>query len=187
MVTVIVPFVPGHLHPDTLQAVQYSGCYCRFVGLDPLDPGAYGRLIRQLWRSQVTVIVCEHDVIPTHEQLRTLHRCGHDWCSYSYDGALYPGGPMFGLVRLSGRLMADHPEAAEAALTTTEAERGWGRLCDDAREVRRRGSPWTATGERQWWAVDHAMARGLQIMGVTWVEHFPVVHHAHHGPPSGPT
>lgn len=163
MTTIVVPFVHGQLHPDTLKAVRGSGFYNRLVDLDPLDPGAYGRLVRQLWRSQVTVILCEHDVVPTREQLATLHACGHDWCSYSYDGDLYPAGPMFGLVRLSGSLMADHPHAAEVALVT-------GRRKD---------------GEAIWWQVDALMARDLKIRGVTWHEHFPVVHHAHNGPPSG--
>jgi hypothetical protein len=161
--TVIVPYVHGKLHPDTLRAVQYSGFYCRFVDLDPLDLGGYGRLIRGLWRSQVTVIICEHDVVPTRDQLSTLHDCDHDWCSYSYDGDLYPGGPMFGLVRLSGRLMANHPHAAEVALITGKRK--------DLEAV--------------WWQVDALMARDLKIRGVEWHQHAPVVHHAHTGPPSG--
>ena len=163
--TIIVPFVHGHLHPDTLKAVQYSGYWCRFCDLDPNDAGAYGRLVRQLWRSQVSVIICEHDVVPTQEQLNTLQACDHDWCSYSYDGDLYPGGPMFGLVRLSGRLMADHPHAAEVALVIGK----------------RRDT------EAEWWRVDALMARDLQIRGVPWFEHSPAVHHCHVGPPSGPT
>lgn len=162
--TIVVPYVHGSLCLETLAAVRGSGLYHRLVDLDPLDPGGYGRLVRQLWRSRCTVIICEHDVVPTFEQLRTLHLCGHDWCSYSYDGDLYPSGPMFGLVRLSGRLMADHPHAAEVALVTGKRK----------------------DGEAEWWQVDALMARDLKIRGVEWVEHFPVVHHAHAGPPSGP-
>jgi hypothetical protein len=162
--TIIVPFVHGKLHPDTLKAVQYSGYWCRFVDLDPSDAGAYGRLVRQLWRSQVGVIICEHDIVPTPEQLTTLQTCDHDWCSYSYDDGLYPRGPMFGLVRFSGRLMADYPHAAEVALVIGK----------------RRDT------EAEWWRVDALMARDLTIRGVAWHEHAPAVHHAHVGPPSGP-
>ena len=163
MAIIIVPYVHGRLDPGTQMAVQYSGYRCRFVDLDPLDLTAYGRLVRQVWESQDTTIICEHDVIPTPDQLATLQECGHDWCSYSYDGDLYPGGPMFGLVRLSGSLMARHPMAAQVALITGKR-----------RDL-----------EAVWWQVDALMARDLRIRGVEWVEHLPVVHHAHVGPPSG--
>lgn len=163
MTTIIVPYVHGHLAQETMVAVRSSGYYSRFVDLDPLDLGAYGRLVRQLWRSRSTVIICEHDVVPTREQLTTLHECEHDWCSYSYDGDLYPGGPMFGLVRLSGRMMTEHPHAAEVALITGKRK--------DLEAV--------------WWQVDALMARDLKIRGVAWHEHSPAVHHAHVGPPSG--
>jgi hypothetical protein len=164
MTTVVVPFVHGRLHPDTLKAVQYSGLWCRFVDLDPTDEGAYGRLVRQLWQSQATVIICEHDVVPTQQQLSDLYTCTHDWCGFNYDGHLYPGDSMFGLVRLSGALMARHPHAAEVAL-----------IIGKRRDT-----------ECEWWRVDSMMARDLIIRGERWREHLPVVHHAHVGPPSGP-
>jgi len=164
MATIVVPFIRGQLHPDTLAAVRTCGQYHRLVDLDPGDPGAYGRLVRRLWRAQATVIICEHDVVPSPEQLATLQACRHDWCSYSYDDGLYPRGPMFGLVRLSGALMVRHPAAAEVALVIGK----------------RRDT------EAEWWHVDSLMARDLFIRGVEWFEHAPPVHHAHTGPPSGP-
>lgn len=162
MATVVVPYVHGMLDPRTAIAVQYSGFYCRFVDLDPRDHGAYGRLFRKLWRSQSTVVICEHDVVPTREQLRAIVTCGHDWCSYNYDSDMYSKGPMFGLVRFSGRLMAEHPEAANCA-TMVSRELGT---------------------ERGWWDMDSHVARDLKIRGVEWHEHLPEVHHAHHGPPT---
>jgi hypothetical protein len=162
--TVVVPYAHGMLSPDTYRAVQYSGHWCRFVDLDPGDGGAYGRLLRRLWRSQSDVVICEHDVVPTQAQLDVIVSCGHDWCSYPYDDGLYPDGPMFGLVRLAGRLMARHPEAAEVALVIGK----------------RRDT------EAEWWRVDSLMARDLMIRGATWERHEPAVHHAHVGAPSGP-
>lgn len=164
MTTVVVPYVHGMLNQETYRAVQYSGHWCRFVDLDPADLGAYGRLVRRLWRSQTTVVICEHDVVPTRAQLDCIVSCEHDWCSYSYDGNLYPGGPMFGLVRFSGSVMVAHPEAANVAL-----------VIGKRRDI-----------EAEWWRVDALMARDLKIRGVPWHEHQPVVHHAHVGPPSGP-
>jgi hypothetical protein len=152
------------LNEATRRAVQYSGYRCRFVDLDPGDPLAYGRLFLSLWRSQATVIIVEHDVVPTEHQLAVIQGCHHDWCSYSYDDDLYPRGPMFGCVRFSGRLMVEHPWAAEVALTGDKRE-----------DV-----------IVNWWDVDNRMARDLLIRRVEWIEHEPSVHHAHVGPPSGP-
>lgn len=128
------------------------------------DLGAYGRLWRQLWARGETVIVCEHDVIPSWEQLRRITTCGHDWCSYAYDDGLYPVGPMFGLARFDGRTMAEHPHAAEVAL-----------IIGKRRDT-----------EAEWWRVDALVARDLLIRRVNWNLHEPAVHHAHVGAPSGP-
>jgi hypothetical protein len=161
---VIVPFVHGRLHPDVVPAVQGSRLPYRLEDLDPTDEGAYGRMVRRLWRLQRTFIICEHDVVPTFDQLRGIAGCGHDWCSFAYDDDLYPPGPMFGLARFSRRLMRDHPHTAEDALVTG----------------RRRDS------EAEWWRVDALMARSLLIRRVEWHRHEPAVHHVHVGAPSGP-
>lgn len=165
MPCVVVPFVHGHLHPDVLPAVKASRLPYKLEDLDPTDEGAYGRMVRRMWRLQRTFIVCEHDVIPTLDQLQEIARCGHDWCSYSYDDGLYPAGPMLGLARFSRALMRQHPHAAEVALVT-------GRRRDQ---------------EAEWWRVDSLMARDLMIRGADWHEHVPAVHHAHVGAPSGPS
>lgn len=162
--TVVVPFIHGKLNGGTYKAVLESGYWCRFVDLDPNDQGAYGRLVRHLWRSFTTVIICEQDVVPTRDQFDQLTLCREDWCSYSYDDGMYPDGPMFGLVKLSGKLMAEHPHAAEVALVIGK----------------RRDT------EAEWWRVDALMARDLKIRGVPWHEHKPPVHHRHYGLPSGP-
>jgi hypothetical protein len=117
-----------------------------------------------LWARAETFIICEHDVIPTPEQLTEITGCGHGWCSYGYDDDLYPRGPMFGLVRFGRDVMVDHPAAAEVALVIGK----------------RRDT------EAEWWRVDSLVARDLMIRGVEWFEHTPTVHHVHAGPPSGP-
>jgi hypothetical protein len=164
MATVVVPYVDHMLNPATRQAVMSFGYSHRFVQLDPLDEGGYGRLFRRLWSEWRTFIICEHDVVPTPGQLATLTTCGHDWCSYSYDDGLYPDGPMFGLAKFSGRLMSEHPHAADVAL-----------VIGRRRDV-----------EAEWWRVDALVARDLGIRGVEWHQHRPAVHHAHVGLPSGP-
>lgn len=157
MATVIVPYVHGMLNPGTYRAVRYSGHYYRFVDLDPIDPGNYGRLIRQLWRSQATVVICEHDVIPTREQIDTICWCCHDWCGFSYNHPDYHPGPSLGLTRFSAHLMALSPLTAERA-TLSDRERGT---------------------ERGWRDLDAYITRDLTIQRVEWHEHSPPVDHAH--------
>lgn len=183
---VVMPYVDGMLSDALLRVVRLSGYPYLLCQLDRADLGAYGRLVRRLWSQPTDVVIVEQDVVPTLTQLKELSTCGHDWCGFNYDGSVYPDGPMFGCVRLSRRLMVRHPYAAEIALTTPEPGRGTSRLCDDARARAQQGSPWTPAGERQWWAVDNAMARDLMIRGERWQAHAARVHHAHAGPPSGP-
>lgn len=181
-----MPFVAGRLNPATLSVVLQSGLPYRLEDIDPLDDGAYGRMFRFLWSQKETFIICEQDVVPTQAQLWAIASCHHDWCSYNYGDGLYPDGPMFGLVRFSGRLMGRLPMAAEKALTTEDRPVRWSRLCDDALARAKEGWPWTEGGERKWWAVDNAVARDLTIRGVRWTAHGSRVAHAHAGPPSGP-
>ena len=165
MATVVsVPCVADKLCRDTVRAVVASGYPYRFVFLNPDDDAAYGQWWRRVWARGETVIVCEHDVVPTKAQLATVQRCGHGWCSFAYHGSMYPRGPMFGLVRVADRTMHDHPFAADVALEDGE----------------RRPEP------VPWWNVDSAMARDLMIRGVQWHEHLPPVTHLHPGRPSGP-
>lgn len=164
MTTVVVPFVHGMLNPETARVVSYSGHWHRLVDIDPNDHGAYGRLFRQLWRSAVSFVICEHDVVPTQEQLDEIVHCRHDWCSYGYDDGLYGPGPMFGLCRFSSSIMRAHPLAAEVA-TMVSRELGI---------------------ERSWHDLDSHVARDLGIRGVEWHEHNPPVHHVHLGPATVP-
>jgi hypothetical protein len=164
MVYVVVPYVHGHLDPGIVPALKAAHYPYRLEDIDPADEGAYGRLVRRLWRVQQSFIICEHDVVPTVDQLRRLAVCEGGWCSFSYDDGLYPDGPMFGLVKFSRRTMRDHPHAADVALVI-------GKRRDQ---------------EAEWWRVDALMARDLMIRGVEWHQHEPAVHHAHSGPPSGP-
>jgi hypothetical protein len=163
MPTVYVPFVAGMLHPATYATVTAARLPAQFWALDRSDEGAYGRLIRRLWAKGDTFIICEHDVVPSAEQLHTIAACGHDWCSYGYDSDLYPDGPYFGLCKFSARVLAAHPRAAEVAL-----HRGPGK-----------------EAEVGWWECDSCLARDLFIRGVEWSRHAPPVHHAHRGPASG--
>ena len=166
MTILVVPYVEGMLNPSTRWAVTSAGIPYRLVNIQAGDDGAYGRLIRRLWQEGQTFVICEHDVVPTRGQLVSIASCGHDWCCYKYDDQLYPDGPMFGLARFSGRLMAEHPNAAECALVTGS----------------RRDQ------EAAWWQVDSLMARDLLIrLGAgSYAFHDGRVHHAHVGAPSGP-
>jgi hypothetical protein len=161
---VVVPYVQGKLSSATVRTVKLSGWAYTILRLPDCDPGAYGRLVRNLWAGTTDVIICEQDVEPSAGQLADICTCGHDWCGYNYDDGRYPDGPMFGLVRLSRRLQVRHPMAAEVAL-----------VIGKRRDV-----------EAEWWRVDSLMARDLMIRGEHWTAHPGRVHHAHCGPVSGP-
>lgn len=161
---VVVPYVRGMLCPATAALAVNSGWPHAFCELDREDEGGYGRLVRRLWQSQDDTIICEQDVEPTPQQINELATCSHDWCGFNYDDGLYPDGPMFGLVKLSGRLKVRHPFAAEVALVIGK----------------RRDT------EAEWWRVDALMARDLMIRGERWQAHESRVHHVHAGAVSGP-
>lgn len=162
--TVIVPYVRGMLSPATAALAVNCGWPHVFCELDPDDEGGYGRLVRRLWLEQDDTIICEQDVEPTPQQINEICTCPHDWCGFNYDDGLYPDGPMFGLVKLSGRLKTRHPHAAEVAL-----------VIGKRRDL-----------EAEWWRVDALMARDLMIRGESWRPHASRVHHVHAGAVSGP-
>lgn len=161
---VVVPYVAGMLDEATAAAVAGSGFPVELRQLDRGDLGAYGRLVRGLWREGQTFAIVEQDVIPTRDQLVELAECPGDWCSFLYDTALYPDGPYFGLVKFSARAMRAHPHAAECALVIGK----------------RRDT------EAPWWCVDSNMARDLSIRRLRWCLHDGRVRHAHVGPVSAP-
>ena len=183
---IVCPYVAGKLARPTQEALAMWPAPITWCQLPTDDHGAYGRLFRDLWRRGETFVICEQDIVPTVDQLAEISTCGHDWCYYGYDDNLYPEGPMFGLVRFDGRVMAEHPDAADRALSGSD------------------GAGWQAP----WWHVDSLVCRDLTIRlarpapegdgpdAQEWarhpwkragcVTHLPPVHHAHVGPPSGP-
>lgn len=182
----MVPFVENRLHPETARSARACGLPVFWARLDPLDEAAYARLFVRLWASGRTFIICEHDIVPTQHQWRSIASCGRDWCFYDYETWRYSDGPKFGLARFTRRLTWSHPEAARIALT------------DETRP----------SGMVPWWRVDSAMARDLTIrlqtpapagdsvearlrarhpwMGAGCHRHHGRVAHLHTGPVSGP-
>lgn len=185
MGAVVVPYIPTHLRPETVDSVRGCDLPHTFVELRQDQPQGYAELIIRLWRAARTFIICEQDIVPTTDQWRTLATCGHPWCFYDYDDQLYPDGPKFGLVRISRQVMLAHPQAAAVALMDHTA----------------------VGGLVPWWNVDSAMCRDLiirlgrpapegdtpearELATYPWkragaVCHTPAVRHLHDGPPSG--
>ena len=154
------------LRDETRDAILAGPLPWRFVEFDRGDEKAYGRWVREMWADRAGLLICEQDIVPTHDQLLDIGTCGHDWCCYPYDDDLYPVGPMFGLARFSARLMRTHPHAAERALV---------------------GGYW-GDEEAVWWNVDARVARDLLIrLGQgSYCMHDTAVRHLHVGAPSGP-
>lgn len=155
--TVVVPFIDGMLSRELLRVVKLSGYHHRLVQLDRTDPGGYARLIRRLWRFPSDIVLVEHDVEPTLAQLEEIGECSHDWCGFNYDIPTPAHGPHLGCVRISRRLMARRPMAADVSMVVGP----------------------NRDGDRHWGEVDYHLARDLIIRGEHWIAHPGTVHHAH--------
>jgi hypothetical protein len=102
------------LHPRTEQVLRFPP-FARlvvYVHIDTDDPTGYAALMAQVIDRAETVVIVEHDVVPTIEQLETILSCDHLWCGYSYatgDRNRLPVPdlpPVMGLMRFDARLLA---------------------------------------------------------------------------------
>lgn len=83
------------------------------VPIDPDDDEAYWRFWRDVWKRQESVIVVEHDVVPSEIALRSLASCPYGWCTQPYTYMrmhMYRG---LGCVKFSGTLMGMFPDLWE--------------------------------------------------------------------------
>lgn len=134
---VIVPALPGKLHPSVIPAILTGGYVPQVVDVSP-DPEAYFRLWAALWRSGETFALVEHDIEVLPGQLAALEACPRPWCAYSYpvywgDIAETYGGPYgLGCVRFAGELTRRRPDIVElvdaATLPPEWPRRSWGAL-----------------------------------------------------------
>lgn len=117
---VIVPAVPGMLHPSVVPAIVAAG-YRPEVHLVHGDDEAYWRLLRLCWQvgadSGVDLCIVEQDNEVPPGVLDGLSSCPEEWCACSYDTfwgdirEFYgPHAASLGCTRFSAGLMAAHPD-----------------------------------------------------------------------------
>ena len=164
-VRVVVPAVPGKLHPGVLPAILRSGYPAEVVPVGPGDE--YYRLLARLWAEQVDFVVVEHDIIVGRDTLAGFEGCGHWWCAHSYrqaDGCdiavTYGQLTTLGCTRFRAEVMAWAPGAVLEA-----------------------GVTWNGRyPPRDWHALDHALGQALR--GAARLQggahrHWPNVEHLH--------
>jgi len=108
-VSIVVPYVPGMLHPLTEKWAS-EWAQARLVELDPNDDTSYYELLAEEWRKPGMLIVVEQDIVPGKRTLEYFLRCGHFWCVSPYliaNGTLLNYG--LGCVRFSDGLKKKWP------------------------------------------------------------------------------
>lgn len=125
---VIVPFVPGMLHPETERAMADLPCSVEKVQLSALDTDGYARAFRSWWEDGRAFIVVEQDIVPAMSHIADVLSCPEPWCTVPYviTGRLYDRA--LGFARFSDELLGAHPE--------------WGRQITEVRPGRGRWVPW---------------------------------------------
>jgi hypothetical protein len=97
--------------------------------LDGAD--AYWRLLAGLWREGSTVLIVEHDIIPTEAGFESLAVCEEPWCVCGYRIDNYLEVAALGCTKFNGSLMRQFPNALEDAGQTSGdglSLRHWARL-----------------------------------------------------------
>lgn len=69
------------LHPETEEIMWKVGADMRWCGDDAYH---YWRVIRELWAEGKPLILVEHDLVPTPEQLQELADCPEPVCTVRY-------------------------------------------------------------------------------------------------------
>lgn len=96
MLPIVVPYT--ELYAETRAAVP-DACFVELT-----EDDSYRMLLRDLWLIGDPVIVVEHDVAPTAEQIQCLRSCDRAWCHYGYVAGDWV--PKLGCVKLGRELIA---------------------------------------------------------------------------------
>lgn len=117
---IVLPYVQGMLHQDTLDLAQRSGYLTQHARLPATDTGAYARLMIRLWRTQETVIILEQDTTVPRAWLDHMIWCPSPWCTVPHDATGVPSLDLLGCTKLHETMMRQHPRLADGWLAV-----GW--------------------------------------------------------------
>jgi len=120
---ILVPYVRGMIHAETVTHITVSGRESTFVDLDPADPYAYARLLDKWWNRGTDLIVVEQDMVPAYGFATQFQQCPHPVCSYRYHCDAPAKVYGLGCIRFRARLQATHPSLAAQAGGATGGRR----------------------------------------------------------------
>lgn len=117
---IVIPYAPERMeHVITISRIASKAGQHHVEAWRVLQSDDYWRILRDCWSFGRSFIVCEHDMLPTPEQIRSLAECSRPWCGFVYfDNGGYRQG--LGLTKFDARLMRAAPFAIAGI-----AERGW--------------------------------------------------------------
>ncbi len=81
---VMVPYVEGMLHEETVEAVRASGYPSTLWPIDRADPYQYGGLFAHWWALSGDLVIVEQDIVPPPDAIKKMVECEHVWCSHNY-------------------------------------------------------------------------------------------------------
>lgn len=93
--------IPSTRHP------RYT--YGEIVYLNEDDDTSYWQFWDHVWSQKKTVIVVEHDIMPSTIALKSMWLCPHGWCTQPYNYLRIPEYRGLGCVKFSGTLMTAFP------------------------------------------------------------------------------
>ena len=112
---ILVPYVQGMLHEETVQAITDSGYPYTLWPLNRDNPYDYASLFAAWWTKPGDLIIVEQDIVPPAGAIDAMVKCERPWCSHSY----YCNNPMpaygLGLCRFTWAIKQIHPTLGEQA------------------------------------------------------------------------
>lgn len=122
---IMVPYVHGMLHEETVEAVRAAGYPYALWPIDHTDPFAYGALFAQWWATPGHLVVVEQDMVPPPGSIEKLIACEHVWCSHTYSCDTQVPAYGLGLCKFSRSVKDTYPTLGEqAARSYTGRARG---------------------------------------------------------------
>jgi hypothetical protein len=152
MTTIVVPHIPGMLHPCTRDWA--TARHARLVALDPYDTEAYWRLLRDEGADPGDLLIVEQDIVPAPGVTTAMLACPHPWCTSPYPIASRQLHDGLGCTKLSDSLKTQHPD-----------------LMDRLGEVDGDGLP-----AKDWRRLDVRLSKLLRGLGYEPHQHAPSEH-----------
>lgn len=167
--TVLVPYTPDRLHPNTratVEAFTPKGVDIEWRQLDPDDPTAYARLLVEAWTWPGDLLIVEHDIGIRAGVVETLTYCTQPWCGFPYQIGTQQL-VCLGCTRFSAHLKATLPDLMSRAAAVGPEQDGGGVPAGD------------------WRRLDVRIAHLLEQGGHVRHAHYPAVDHYHTYPQGG--